>query len=246
MSMFCFQCQETARNNGCTVRGVCGKDESTAKTQDLLVHVLKGISLHARAASAAGAQVPTDVGRFVAECLFSTITNVDFDSAHLSQLVGQALEVRAQLRSLYQGKGPTHDSATWTGAPEDYLAKAAAVGVLSTENEDQRSLRELLVYGLKGISAYADHAAVLGLEDPAIYEFLFEALASTTEDLSVDEMVALVLKAGEIGVTTMALLDRANTETYGNPELSEVQLGVGSRPGILVSGHDLKDLEELL
>ncbi len=246
MSMFCFQCQETTRNTGCTVRGVCGKDEPTAQMQDLLIHVLKGVGLHAQAAKAAGAEVPMSVGRFVAEALFTTITNVDFDPDHVSEVVGQALDVRAEVAALYEGEGPQQDAATWAADALAFSAKAPSVGVLATENEDVRSLRELLIYGLKGIAAYADHARVLGHEDPAIYAFMFEALASTAEDHSVDEMVGLVLKAGELAVTTMALLDGANTAAYGQPELSTVKLGVGNRPGILISGHDLKDLEELL
>ncbi len=246
MSMFCFQCQETLRNEGCTVRGVCGKDEPTAKLQDLLIHTLKGIGLHAEAARAEGKEIPRSVGRFVAEALFTTVTNVDFDADHVAEVIDQALAVRDEVKALYTGEGPTHDAATWTGSRDDYLVKAASVGVMSTENEDVRSLRELLIYGLKGIAAYADHAALLGHWDDGIYTFLLEALASTTKDLSVDDMVGLVLKAGKVAVDTMALLDKAHTSTYGNPEITEVDLGVRNRPGILISGHDLKDLEELL
>jgi hydroxylamine reductase len=246
MSMFCFQCQENARNSGCTVRGVCGKDAPTANMQDLLIHVLKGIGLHAQAAQAVGAELPLSAGRFTAEALFTTITNVDFDSDHVASVVTEAQAVREQLAGLYQGAGPQQDAATWSAAPSDYAAKAPTIGVLATANEDVRSLRELLIYGLKGIAAYADHARVLGHEDASIYAFLFEALASTAEDHSVDEMIGLVLKAGEVAVTTMALLDGANTGAFGQPELTTVQLGVRDRPGILISGHDLEDLRELL
>ncbi len=246
MSMFCFQCQETLKNSGCTKRGVCGKEESTANLQDLLIHTLKGISLHVQAAQTAGTEIPLSIGRFVTEGLFTTVTNTDFDADHVSEVIGQALTVRDQAKALHQGTGPEHDAATWTGAPDTFLAKAASVGVLASENEDIRSLRELLIYGLKGMAAYADHAIVLGQEDPAIYNFFYEGLASTTNDLSQDEMVGMVMKAGEFAVTTMALLDKANTTTYGSPELTEVELGTGDRPGILISGHDLKDLEELL
>ena len=246
MSMFCFQCQETLKNSGCTKRGVCGKDESTATLQDLLIHTLKGIALHTEAARAAGTEVPLTIGRFVSEGLFTTITNVDFDPADVSKVIGQALTVRDQAKALHNGAALEHDAATWTGTPDGFAAKATSVGVLATENEDVRSLRELLIYGLKGIAAYADHAAVLGHEDPAVYDFLSEALASTTKDLSQDEMVGMVMKAGELAVTVMALLDKANTTAYGQPELTQVELGVGDRPGILISGHDLKDLEELL
>ena len=173
-------------------------------------------------------------------------TNVDFDPEHISTVIGHALSVRDQTKALHDGVEVEHDAATWTGTPDTFLAKAAKVGILATENEDVRSLRWLLIYGLKGISAYADHAAVLGQEDSNIYNFLFEALASTTKDLTQDEMVSMVMKAGECAVTTMALLDKANTTVYGQPELTQVDTGVGDRPGILISGHDLKDLEELL
>ncbi len=244
--MFCFQCQETLKNTGCTKNGVCGKKEPSANLQDLLIHTLKGIALHAQAAKDEGAEIPLAIGRFVAKGLFSTITNVDFDEEHLTELVEQALKVREQTKLLHNGTGPTEDAATWTAGKESFDQKAATVGVLATNNEDIRSLRELLIYGLKGIAAYSDHAAVLGYEDPAIYNFLYEALASTTQDLSQDKMVGMVMKAGQFAVSTMALLDKANSETYGKPEMTKVDIGVGKRPGILISGHDLKDLEELL
>ena len=244
--MFCFQCQETLKNSGCTKRGVCGKEEPTANMQDLLIHTLKGIALHARAAQRGGVEVPTSIGRFVVEALFTTVTNVDFDAEHVSRVVEQALVVRNQAKALHNGAEIKQDAATWIGAPDTFADKATSVGVQATENEDVRSLRELLVYGLKGIAASADHAAVLGHEDPAIYSFLLDALASTTEDLSQDKMVEMVMKAGETAVTVMALLDKANTSAYGQPELTKVNIGVGARPGILISGHDLKDLEELL
>ena len=246
MSMYCFQCQETAKDGACSVKGVCGKDEPTANLQDLLVHTLKGIALHAQAAQSAGTEVPDSIGRFVVEGLFTTVTNVDFDATNVSAVIEEALAVRDQAQALHNGAALSDDSATWTALPGDFAAKAATVGVLATENEDVRSLRELLIYGLKGIAAYADHASVLGHEDATIHDFLFEALASTTKDLSVDEMVGLVMAAGEKAVTVMALLDTANTSAYGQPELTEVNIGVGARPGILISGHDLKDLEELL
>jgi hydroxylamine reductase len=246
MSMFCYQCQETLTNSGCTKRGVCGKEESTANLQDLLIHTLKGIGLHAREARRSGVEVPSSIGRFVAEALFTAITNVDFSTDHVAEVIGRALAVREQAKTLHNGAELRHDAAIWTGTPAAFAAKATAVGVLATEDEDVRSLRELLIYGLKGIAAYADHAAILGHEDPAIYDFMFDALASTTEDLSRDKMVGMVMKAGETAVTVMALLDKANTSAYGQPELTKVKIGVGVRPGILVSGHDLKDLEELL
>ena len=246
MSMFCFQCQETARNTGCTVRGVCGKPDDTANLMDLLIHILKGIAAVVRA----GGYKPESVrkgGEFITKALFATITNANFDNERISALIGEALELRDSIASK-DGADPTglHDAATWKGGVSDYAAKAAAVGVLSEENEDRRSLQQLLIYGLKGISAYAHHAAVLGYEDDAIYRFACEALDSTLQNLSTDEMVSMVLKAGECAVTTMALLDKANTSTYGNPEVTKVNIGTGSRPGILVSGHDLLDLKELL
>ncbi len=244
--MFCFQCQETLKNSGCTKRGVCGKEEPTANMQDLLVHTLKGIALHAREAQRGGVEMPTSIGRFVVEALFTTVTNVDFDTEHVSKVVEQALAVRDQAKALHNGAEIKHDAATWTGAPDMFSDKAASVGVQATKNEDVRSLRELLVYGLKGIAAYADHAAILSHEDPAIYNFVYDALASTTEELPQGEMVEMVMKAGETAVTAMALLDRANTSAYGQPELTKVNIGAGDRPGILISGHDLKDLEELL
>jgi len=246
MSMYCFQCQETLKNSGCTKRGVCGKDEPTARLQDLLVHTLKGIALHAQADRSGDAETPLSIGRFVCEGLFTTITNADFDADHVSEVIVEALKVRDQAKGLHNGTGPKHDAATWTESTDAFLTEATSVGVLATEHEDVRSLRELLIYGLKGIAAYTDHAAALGHEDPAIYNFLFEALASTTEDLTQDQMVGMVMKAGELAVTAMALLDKANTTTYGQPEQTQVELGVGKRPGILISGHDLKDLEELL
>jgi hydroxylamine reductase len=246
MSMFCFQCQETLKNSGCTKRGICGKDEPTANLQDLLIHTLKGVALQVQTAREAGVEVPLSIGRFVTEGLFTTVTNVDFDAENVSKVIEQALAVRDQAKALHKGAGPADDAATWTGTPDTFASKAATVGVLATDNEDVRSLRELLIYGLKGISAYADHAAVLGHEDAAIYAFFFDALASTTQNLNQDEMVGMVMKAGEFAVTTMALLDKANTSTYGQPELTQVNLGVQKRPGILISGHDLKDLKELL
>ncbi len=248
MSMFCFQCQETAKGTGCTVKGVCGKSGDTARLQDLLIHTLKGISIWGEERIAGGGSV-TKEGRFIAGALFATITNANFDDARFESLIREALEMRDGLRDEFHGKvtGKMHDAAVWIpGDGEDLAAKGGEVGVLSTENEDARSLRELLIYGLKGIAAYAHHAWVLGYEDEKIYSFMIEALASTTKDLSVDEMTSMVLRAGEMAVETMALLDRANTTSYGAPEITKVSTGVGSNAGILVSGHDLKDMDELL
>ncbi|MCP3898240.1 MAG: hydroxylamine reductase [Desulfobacteraceae bacterium] len=247
--MFCFQCQETAKNQGCTVKGVCGKDGSTSDLQDLLIYNLKGIGVIGKKAKEQGAATSSNAGLFVAKALFTTITNANFNDADLVRWINNAQAVKKELYDSVKDQvgSDLHESATWYSNDEDdFAAKAQEVGVLSTENEDVRSLRELLILGLKGIAAYAEHAAVLGSEKDEIYDFLFEALASTTEDLSVDDMVGLVLKAGEVAVTTMATLDEANTSTYGHPELSEVNIGVGSNPGILISGHDLKDMDELL
>ncbi len=247
--MFCFQCQETAKNTGCTVRGVCGKEETTANLQDLLVFNLKGIAVLAKQGKAAGVDLTTEAGRFVTKALFTTITNTNFNDDNLVKWIKKSQEFKKSFKDKVEGKvsGALDDSALWFSDNEaEYQEKAKKVGVLSTENEDVRSLRELLVIGLKGISAYADHAAILGVEKDEIYDFILNALASTTEDLSVDEMVGMVLKAGECSVNTMAALDQANTGAYGNPEITEVNLGVGTNPGILISGHDLKDMDELL
>jgi hydroxylamine reductase len=253
--MFCFQCQETAKNTGCTIKGVCGKPEETANLQDLLLFVLRGMAVYGEKLKALG---KTDHSNddFVLQSLFTTITNAAWDDERFIARIEEALSRRDDLRqtflraykekhgSDYTGELP--DAATWTGDRSSFAEKATSVGVLSTAHDDVRSLREMLVIGLKGIAAYAEHAAVLGYRKQEIDDFMFEALASTTKDLSVDEMIALVMKAGETAVTTMALLNEANTSTYGNPEISEVNIGVGSNPGILISGHDLKDMEELL
>ncbi|ACN17117.1 Hcp [Desulforapulum autotrophicum HRM2] len=247
--MFCFQCQETAKNKGCTISGMCGKKEETANLQDLLIFNLKGIAVLTLKGKAAGVDMTTEAARFASKALFTTITNANFDDASLVDWVNQAVALKKNIADKIKGKitGALHDSATWMSTNVDeFQDKAKTVGVLATKNEDVRSLRELLIIGLKGIAAYAEHAAILGKEKDEIYTFILEALDSTTRDLSVDEMVGLVLKAGEISVVTMALLDEANTSTYGNPEISEVNIGVGDRPGILISGHDLKDMDELL
>jgi len=247
--MFCFQCQETAKNQGCTINGMCGKKGSTAELQDLLIYNLKGIAVLAQQAKKAGVDVSDSYGRFIAEGLFTTITNVNFNDEDLVDWITRAQTVKKTLFDAVKDKvgSDLHDSATWFSQDAStFQAKAKKIGVLSTENEDVRSLRELLVIGLKGICAYADHAAVLGVTKDEIWDFLYEALDSTTQDLSVDQMVAMVMKAGETAVTTMAALDQANTQAYGNPEITQVNIGVGTHPGILISGHDLKDMEELL
>ncbi len=247
--MFCYQCQEAAKGEGCTIKGMCGKEGTTADLQDLLIYNLKGIGVIASKAQAEGVDIPETAGRFVAQALFTTITNANFNDEDVISWINRAQTLKKGLFDLAKDKigEDLHESATWySNDVSEFAPKAATVGVLATENEDVRSLRELLILGLKGIAAYADHAAVLGVTRTEIWDFLYDALNSTTEDLSVDEMVGKVLKAGEVAVTTMAALDEANTTAYGNPELSEVNIGVGSNPGILISGHDLKDMEELL
>lgn len=246
MSMFCYQCQETIGNKGCSyAKGACGKSAQTAVLQDLLIHTLKGIGVYGVQAKEMGI-LEKKVGLFVAQSLFTTITNANFDDERFYAQITQALAIRDELKAKTGLAGDLPDAATWSLPKDQWLGKAAAVGVLATENEDMRSLRELLIYGLKGVAAYADHAAMLGYEDEGVYDYILEALASTTQNLSVDEMIGKVMKCGEVAVNTMALLDKANTQTYGNPEITEVNIGVGTNPGILISGHDLKDMEELL
>jgi len=242
--MFCFQCQETAKNQGCTVKGVCGKPGETADLQDLLIYVCKGIAVYGEKA------MDRDAARFVCKALFTTITNVAWDDDVIIDRIKEGLAVRAAVKEKAGAAADSlPDCAVWqSDDKQEILAKALSdeVRITAAENEDVRSLRELLILGCKGVAAYADHAAVLGLEKDEIYAFLMEALASTTKDLSVDDMIGLVMKAGETAVTTMALLDEANTTAYGNPEITEVNIGVGKNPGVLISGHDLKDMEELL
>jgi len=246
MGMFCYQCQEAAKNTGCTIKGVCGKNESTAGLQDLLIYNLKGIALFGERLYKNG-KLDNVTGRFVAESLFATITNANFDNNRFIKLINEAQVIKKALKELVSFPEPLHECATWFSNNEnEYLVKSMEVGVLATENEDIRSLRELIIYGLKGMAAYIEHAAVLKQEENKIYGFMMEALAATTKDLSIDELVKMVLKTGEYAVDAMALLDKANTESYGNPEITEVNIGVGNRPGILISGHDLKDMEELL
>ena len=250
MSMFCFQCQEAARNEGCTIQGVCGKQESTAGLQDLLIHTMKGIAWYA-----VRLQDPLSVeeaGRFIVKGLFSTITNGNFDNERFLRWIEEGLAVRSLLANRYKDLQKEKsdikpDAAVWFARdPEIIRMKASQVGVLSTSDPDLRSLREFLIYGLKGIAAYTHHAEVLGFTDPAIWEFLVEALHATLEPRSLEEMEALLVRAGGMSVQAMALLDKANTTTYGHPEITTVDIGVRKNPGILISGHDLKDLEELL
>lgn len=243
MSMFCYQCQETAKGTGCQLRGVCGKSEVTANLQDLLVYVLKGIS-HLVTQSP---DKPEGLDREMQNSLFMTITNANFDDAAIEGQIRKMLALRDELRK-GSPLAADHDSVTFTASTRvEMLAKAASVGVLATQNEDIRSLREMITYGLKGMAAYAEHAANLGKADPEVNAFVYEALAATLDDsLSADELVALTLKTGEYGVKVMALLDEANTSRFGNPEITQVSIGVRSNPAILISGHDLNDLEQLL
>ncbi len=251
-NMFCFQCQETAKNQGCTVKGVCGKSADVANLQDLLLFLCKGISCYTVRLRAFGVELP-EINKFITDSLFMTITNANFDKSRFIVRILKACEMRnaAKERLLAEGgntEGITFDGAFWSGETEAEMAeKATAVGVLSTENEDVRSLRELTVYGLKGMAAYAEHAFNLGYEENEIYGFMQRALVAVTDDsLTADELTALVLETGKYGVQVMALLDKANTTAYGNPEITKVNIGVRNNPGILISGHDLKDMEELL
>ncbi|MBN2119563.1 MAG: hydroxylamine reductase [Candidatus Omnitrophica bacterium] len=256
--MFCFQCQETARNQGCTIKGVCGKPEETADVQDLLIHVCKGISFFGKRLKDIE-PVDKKFGNFICQSLFVTITNAAWNDEAIIQKIKDALKIREEIRKVFLvahkkkfGRDFSEslpDCAIWSFDNNDEILSKAKSGDLRInvkDGEDVRSLRQLLIIGCKGIAAYADHAAVLGYEKEEIYDFIMEALNSTLCDLSVDNMVALVMRAGETAVNTMALLDEANTSTYGQPEITKVNLGVRKTPGILISGHDLKDMEELL
>ncbi|MEA4876370.1 MAG: hydroxylamine reductase [Aminobacterium sp.] len=246
MSMFCYQCQETAKNTGCTVKGVCGKNEEVAKLQDLLVYTLKGISDIV-------VKGKVDINNLdktnyeVLSSLFMTITNANFDDSHIENQIKKMIVLRDELKNTVKVKD-LHDASIFTvDSREAMLEKAASVGVLSTENEDIRSLREMIIYGLKGMAAYGEHAKNIGKEDLDINAFIYEALAATLDDsLTADDLVALTLKTGEYGVKVMALLDEAHTTRFGNPEITEVNIGVRKNPAILISGHDLTDLEQLL
>ena len=244
--MFCFQCQETAGGRGCTVRGVCGKTPPVAGMQDLLVYVTKGLGVVTTKRREAGQDVPEAADRLVTENLFVTITNANFDEEAIADRVAQTITLRDELRETL-GDAALPDAATWQGPREAYMAKAATVGVLRTENEDVRSLRELTTYGLKGLAAYVKHANMLGGDSRAIDAFIQSTLAKLLDDsLDGAALTALALETGKFGVDGMALLDASNTGAYGNPEITTVDLGVRNNPGILISGHDLRDLEMLL
>lgn len=245
MSMFCFQCQETAKNTGCTVKGVCGKNEEVAKLQDLLIYSCKGIADLVVKAKLNVAELET-LNHEVLKSLFMTITNANFDESAIEKQILKMLDLRKSIAGKVSTLSFSEASTFSVSDRASMLELAAKVGVLATENEDIRSLRELITYGLKGMAAYTHHALNLGKENHAIYTFMYEALSSSLKDLSVDELVALTLKTGEFGVSAMALLDEANTSKYGNPELTHVNIGVKDNPAILISGHDLTDLEQLL
>jgi len=253
MSMFCYQCQETAGGKACTKVGVCGKTSEVANLQDLMIYTLKGISVLGVKADEIGYSMP-GLDRFIIDGLFMTITNANFDKDRFFASIKEGLKLRDELKATLIEKGVElgnlADPATFAVNSKDeitFKSNSSEVSILATENEDVRSLRELITYGLKGMAAYAEHASNLGHEDPEISKFIRRALAATLDDsLTADDLVALTLETGKYGVDVMALLDKANTSTYGNPEITEVNIGVRNNPAILVSGHDLKDFEELL
>lgn len=245
--MFCYQCQETAGCSGCTRVGVCGKQPDVAAMQDLLVYATKGISAVTTTLRQEGVAIQPAVNHMITLNLFTTITNANFSKEAIIARIQETLSEKDLLLSKLTNIDALPEAALWNGSVEEFDTKAAAVGVLSTENEDIRSLRELITYGLKGLSAYSKHANVLLQDNEEIDAFMQRALAATLDDsLSADDLIALTLETGKYGVDGMALLDNANTSTYGNPEMTKVNIGVGTRPGILVSGHDLRDLEMLL
>lgn len=247
--MFCYQCQETAQGRGCTVAGVCGKNAEVAAMQDLLIYVTKGLSAVTTALREQGVSIDASVNHLVTMNLFTTITNANFDEDSIRARITETLRVNEELSAKLEKKDQLPQAALWRGNEEQYLEMAAsdAVGVLATADEDIRSLRELITYGLKGLAAYSKHANALLKDNEEIDAFIQSALAKTLDDsLTVDDLVALTLECGKFGVDGMALLDAANTSAYGNPEITKVDIGVRKNPGILVSGHDLKDLEQLL
>ena len=247
MQMFCYQCQETAGCKGCTVSGVCGKKPEVAAMQDLLVYVTKGLASVTTQLRSEGTSIAPEISRMVSLNLFTTITNANFDLEMIKTRVTETLAVKEELLSQIKETSALPEAALWEGTDEQYAEKAASVGVLATEQEDIRSLRELITYGLKGLAAYTKHANALLKEDAETDAFIERALASTLDDsLSIEDLTSLALETGEYGVKGMALLDQANTEAYGHPEITKVSIGAGNRPGILVSGHDLRDLEMLL
>lgn len=245
--MFCYQCQETANCTGCTQAGVCGKKPEVAAMQDLLVYVTKGISAVTTRLREEGKEVKFDINHLVSLNLFTTITNANFDEEMIVSRIETTLEKKKELINQLNNKENLPEAALWEAKREEFEAKASEVGVLSTKDEDVRSLRELITYGLKGLSAYSKHANALLKDDENVDSFMQKALSKTLDDsIGIDELIALTLEAGKYGVSGMELLDKANTTAYGNPEITKVNIGVGNRPGILISGHDLRDMEMLL
>ena len=245
--MFCFQCQETAGCSGCTVSGVCGKKPDVAAMQDLLVYATKGISAVTTQLRSEGKEIDDNINHQIIVNLFTTITNANFDKESIITRIKETLEIKEELLKKVENRDGLPEAAFWNSTEDTFEDKASHVGILATENEDIRSLRELITYGLKGLAAYAKHAAALAHTDEEIDAFLQKALAATADDaLLAEELTALTLETGKFGVRVMELLDKANTAAYGNPEITKVNIGVGKNPGILVSGHDLHDLEMLL
>ena len=246
-TMFCFQCQETAGNRGCTRVGVCGKTSEVAAMQDLLINTTKGLSAITTQLRKEGKEIDQDVNHLITLNLFTTITNANFDKKVIEMRIEKTLEKEKELLEQVADTSTLPEASFWQGSTEEYMERAAKVGVLATENEDIRSLRELITYGLKGLAAYSKHANALLKDNEEVDAFMQRALAETLDDSkSVDDLVALALETGKYGVDGMALLDTANTTAYGNPEITKVEIGVRNRPGILISGHDLRDLEMLL
>lgn len=248
--MFCFQCQEAAKGTGCTIKGVCGKDDETANRMDLLLFVTKGVSVVATLLRNAGVEIPSHIDHFVVDALFSTITNANFDIESITKRIVEGITLRDRLKEEARKQAielPIIDELVWIGDESSFEGKALTVGILREANPDIRSLKELTIYGLKGMAAYVEHAGNLGFEDKDLHRFIQYALAETLrKDLSAEQLTALVLETGSYGVKAMALLDKANTSSYGNPEITQVNIGVRNNPAILISGHDLKDMEELL
>ncbi len=257
--MFCYQCQEALKNEGCAVNGVCGKKEETADLQDLLIFSLRGAAAVAEKMKPLDDRSTVNLGEFLTRSLFATITNTNFDDGRISGYIVEAVALRDELKNGLNTEGTVQslfgeaapDCVTWKPEGRNGMdEKAKTVGVLTEKDEDKRSLRELILYGLKGLAAYTHHASVLGYTDHSIYYFIIEALSATTienmDSLTIDDLFNLTVRTGETAVSAMALLDKANTETYGHPEITQVEIGVGTNPGILISGHDLKDMETLL
>ena len=252
MSMYCYQCQEAAKGEACTIKGVCGKDGELSAMLDLMLYTAKGVAIFSAEKHKTHDRCDT-VNKFLTDLLFMTVTNVSFDDEVVMAEIRKGIALRDKIAASLRAEGivpalAQHDAATFAAnTREELLAKAAQIGVLATEHEDVRSLRELLVYGVKGMAAYAHHAAQLGKHDQALYEFMERAMVASIDDsLAAADLLGLVMEAGKLGVQVMALLDEANTSTYGHPEITEVNLGVRQNPGILISGHDLKDMEALL